>query len=400
MTPEITVPLFCTNPACLYHHPQNCIGTNWYASHGSFMTKARGVIYRFHCRHCHKTFSTQSFSTHYWTHSTINYLALAQALTSASGLIQYCRAHKITYRVLQNRIRHLSRNCLALMDAVLHELSLTENLVFDGIESFIRSQMFPSNINIMAGSESQFLYAFTCAITRRKGKKTEKQKEQMEMIDQHWKPVKGAVKQEIITLFEALREQIIKAARVRRPLILYSDKHKAYRPAIESLPELKACLKEGILKHLQISSKRPRTVHMHLFSVNYIDRLIRKDLGEHCRETVKQGRELNCQLERMAVFQVMHNFFTPHRVCHQADQSWNATHADVAAIPWECYGKLKAQLFSHRYVRSHLKERQKWVERIWLHGYENPPAVDFTTGEKSEKVIGIRAEQLAAHFIS
>ena len=400
MTPKISKPLFCTNPACHYHHPRNCTGHIWYAPHGTFFTKARGIIYRFHCIRCNKTFSTQSFSLHYWTHSTTDYLALARALTSSSGLLQYCRHNKVSYRVLQNRIRHLARNCLALMDTVLHELCLKEHLAFDGLESFIRSQMFPTNINILAGSDSQFLYAFTCSILRRKGRKTEKQKAQMEMIDQLWKPVKGAVKTEIITLFEALQEQISTAARVNRLLILYSDKHKAYRPAIEAVPELKACLSGGTLKHEQLSSTLPRTVRMKLFPVNYIDRNIRKDMGEHCRETVKQGREINCQLERMAVFQVMHNFFTPHRVTHRSDQSEAPTHADVASVPRACYGRMKEQLFTHRFVNSHLKAKQKWVQRIWKHGYENPPAVDFATGEKSETVMGIRTYQLAAHFLS
>jgi hypothetical protein len=194
MTPHISTPLFCTNPNCHFHTPENCTGKAWYRSHGSFTTKARGSIPRFHCTACKKTFSTQSFSIHYWTHSTTDYHSLAKAITSSSGLIQYCQHHKITYRTLQNRVRHLSRNCLALMDLILDSLVLHEDLCFDGLESFLRSQMFPDNINIMAGSDSQFLYAFTCAIMRRKGRKTDKQKAQQAMIDELWKPVKNGVK--------------------------------------------------------------------------------------------------------------------------------------------------------------------------------------------------------------
>ncbi len=399
MTPHINTPLYCTNPCCRFHKPENCSGQAWYRNHGSFTTKARGSISRFHCTACKKTFSTQSFSIHYWTHSTIDYQSLAKAITSSSGLIQYCRHHKITYRTLQNRVRHLSRNCLALMDLILDSLVLKEDLCFDGLESFLRSQMFPDNINIMAGSDSQFLYAFTCTIMRRKGRKTDKQKAQQAMIDELWKPVRNGIKQEIISLLEALQASILFACAQKQLFSLFSDQHKAYRPAILAISELKHCLENGSLEHIQISSTLPRTVHMKLFSVNYIDRLVRKDMGEHGRETVKQGREINCQLERMAIFQVMHNFLTPHRISHQADQSDVPTHADKAGIPRNLYTEQLSQLFTHRFVRSHLKTGGRWIEKIWLHGYENPPAVDFTTGEKSETCMGISAKQMSAHFM-
>jgi hypothetical protein len=399
MTPHISTPQYCTNPDCPFHKPETCTGKAWYRSHGSFATKARGNIPRFHCTACKKTFSTQSFSIHYWTHSTVDYQSLAKAITSSSGLIQYCRHHRMTYRVLQNRVRHLSRNCLALMDLILDSLVLHENLCFDGLESFLRSQMFPDNINIMAGSDSQFLYAFTCAIMRRKGRKTEKQKAQQAMIDELWKPVKNGVKKEIISLLEALQAAIVFACAGKELVRLYSDQHKAYRPAILAISELKRCLEDGSLEHIQLSSTLSRTVRMRLFPVNYIDRLVRKDMGEHGRETVKQGREINCQLERMAIFQVMHNFLTPHRVSHRADQSGTVTHADKAGIPRKLYGDQLSRLFTHRFVRSHLKTGQQWIEKIWLHGYENPPAVDFETGERSKKCMGISPKQMSAPFM-
>jgi hypothetical protein len=285
------------------------------------------------------------------------------------------------------------------MDLILDSLVLHEDLCFDGLESFLRSQMFPDNINIMAGSNSQFLYAFTCAIMRRKGRKTDKQKAQQAMIDELWKPVKNGVKKEIISLLEALQAAIVFACSGKELFRLFSDQHKAYRPAILAISELKRCLEAGSLKHIQLSSTLSRTVRMRLFPVNYIDRLVRKDMGEHGRETVKQGREINCQLERMAIFQVMHNFLTPHRVSHLADQSGEPTHADKAGIPRTLYSEQLSRLFTHRFVRSHLKTGDKWIEKIWLHGYENPPAVDFETGERSKKCMGISSKQMSAHFM-
>ncbi|GAB1481198.1 hypothetical protein MASR2M78_00130 [Treponema sp.] len=51
-------------------------------------------------------------------------------------------------------------------------LALEENLVTDGFESFTQSQYHPCNINILVGTNSQFLYGTTFAPLRRKGRMT------------------------------------------------------------------------------------------------------------------------------------------------------------------------------------------------------------------------------------
>ena len=64
--------------------------------------------------------------------------------------------------------------------------------------------------------------------------------------------------------------------------------------------------------------------------MNYLDREIRKDLHEHVRESVCFGRNVNRQMERLALYLFYHNFLKEHRtrwrgVSHAmvaGDESW------------------------------------------------------------------------------
>jgi hypothetical protein len=103
------LPEFNPNPRCRFHDPDQAATTRWYSRCGSFYTQARGSIPRFRCRAC-------------------------------GGLRQMGRFQGVTYRVIQNRVRRLARNALALMDRSLAELEFSENLTMDGFESFTRSR--------------------------------------------------------------------------------------------------------------------------------------------------------------------------------------------------------------------------------------------------------------------
>jgi transposase-like protein len=107
MATPITRPEFCPRKTCPNHQRKQIEADTWY-----YYSKCRGDIQRFRCKACGKTFSTQTFSIHYWTHSTIDFWDLAQWIYSCSSLLQIGRYNHFTYRVVQNRIRRLARNCL------------------------------------------------------------------------------------------------------------------------------------------------------------------------------------------------------------------------------------------------------------------------------------------------
>ncbi|MBL8967752.1 MAG: hypothetical protein JNG85_12145 [Spirochaetaceae bacterium] len=83
--------------------------------------------------------------------------------------------------------------------------------------------------------------------------------------------------------------------------------------------------KEGRLVHRTVSSRAARTRANPLFPVNYLDRELRKDLHEHVRETVCFGRNINRQMERLALYIFAHNYRKRYRIPND-----RRSHAEVA----------------------------------------------------------------------
>jgi hypothetical protein len=399
MTPCITEPEFCPRPTCRYYDREVAAAERWYDRFGSFFTRCRGRIPRFRCRACGKTCSTQTFSLHYWTHSTEDYQGLLKGICSCSGLRQQGRFVDVSFRVVQNRLRHLSRNCLTVLDGAAAGLSLAEDLVMDGFESYTRSQYFPNNITVLVGSASQYVYAAVHTLLRRKGRMTDAQRENRARIDAHWRP-RGTALREDCALLLADQASMIGLASRNRPITLWSDEHRDYPHALQMVPALKQALAQGRIEHRTVSSRAARTRSNPLFPVNYLDRQIRANMGEHVRETIKQGREVNCQMERMAIFLVSHNFLTPHRIGDGVRLFSRPTHADRAGIRPTDPKRCLTRLFTHRHIWGHSTNRYSWQRKVWQHEYENPPAVDFATGAESSTPVALPPRGLCAHFLA
>ena len=395
----ITEPEFCPNRKCRYHSREVAQDYRWYRPHGMFYTQCRGWIQRFRCIGCGKTCSTQTFSVHYWTHYTNDLVWLAERLYGCGGLRQTGRFGAVTYRVIQNRTRRLARNALSVMDLALSELDLAEDVAMDGFESYTRSQYHPNNITHLVGSDSQFIYGATHTLLRRKGAMTEAQKRTRALIDLAWKPP-GGIKEDTTMLLNDMGKAIGAACEKRERVCLSSDEHRAYRPALGAVPALKKELDSGRLVHRQVSSRAARTTTNPLFPVNYVDRQMRKNMAEHVRETVRQGREVNCQMERMAVFMVMHNFLTPHRIPDTARIGECATHAGMAGIASEELRRRVHRMTTHRHVSSHNTSGHQWIERIWQHLHENPPVVRLKKGELEVQPVALGRRELPAHLLA
>ena len=384
---ETTRPEFCPNPTCRFHDPETAAGYQWYTRFGTFDTRARGRIQRFRCHECGRSCSTQTFSIHYWTHYTNDLAWLLGQLSTCSGLRQIGRVAGVTHRVIQNRCRRLARNALAVMDAALASLEVGEHLAMDGFESFTRSQYHPNNITHLAGCSSQFIYAAVHTLFRRKGSMTEEQKLQRARIDALWRP-SSTVGEQTSQLLADLQGPIDSACATRsEPLQLRSDEHLAYPKAIASVAALGRRLGEGSLVHQPTSSKAARTPANPLFAVNYVDRQLRASLAEYARETIRQGREVNAQMERFSIFMVVHNFLTPHRVTGHAKVLGLPTHADVAGIGGAQLQRVLTRMCTHRHLYTHLSGAQWWIRRIWLRLHENPPAVRLRRGDLSARSV-------------
>ena len=399
VTPYITEPEFCPRPTCRFYDRERAAHQKWYDRFGAYFTHCRGEIQRFRCKACGKTCSTQTFSIHYWTHSTEDYQALLKGVCSCTGLRQHSRYIDVSFRVVQNRIRHLARNCLTVLDGAAFELPLAEDLVLDGFESYTRSQYFPNNISILVGSQSQYLYGAVHTLLRRKGRMTAAQRRNRELIDAHWKPPPGALRSDCALLLSDHSLKIEAASR-RHPVTLWSDEHQEYPRAIRLVPALEKAIEEGRLRHRTVSSRAARTRHNPLFPVNYVDRQLRKNLGEHVRETVKQGREVNCQMERMAIFMVAHNFLTPHRIRDGTKLYSHPTHAAMAGVAPTDPNRCLTRLYTHRHIWGHSRNRSGWQAGVWQHAYRNPPAIDFRHGTVSPTCVALPPGALCRHLLA
>ncbi|MFW5729036.1 MAG: hypothetical protein ACOCYG_05180, partial [Spirochaetota bacterium] len=303
-----------------------------------------------------------------------------------------------TDRVIQNRIRRLARNALAVMDYALVERHLTENLAMDGFASYTRSQYHPNNFTHVVGSDSQFVYGVVHTTLRRSGTMTPYQRIQRALIDTVWKPPRG-VKEDCAVLLNDLSSMIDRASRQRK-VELFTDEHTAYRPALKAVPALATALREGRLVHQRVSSRAARIPSNPLFPVNYVDRQIRKNLAEHVRETVRQGREINCQMERMAIFMVLHNFMTPHRITDRADAGADERHASIADVPADQVRWHLERMTTHRHVWTHGRSEHAWIRRIWHHEYTNPPVIHYRRGRLDMYTVALPPGAVAYHLVA
>jgi len=393
-----TLPEFCPNPQCRFHDRARAAQTRWYTRFGCFHTAARGAIQRFRCRSCGKTCSTQTFSLHYWTHSDIDLVWVLHQLYGCGGLRQMGRFIGVSYRVIENRIRRLARNALAVMDHALSQLELSEDIALDGFLSYTRSQYHPAEITHISGAESQFIYAVVHTTLRRSGAMSPAQRLRRALIETVWQPLRG-VREDCQALLGDLAATIERACR-RRTVTLATDKHNAYPQALDRVPLLAAALRSGRLVHRRVSSHAARTRSNPLFAVNYVERQLRKNLAEHVRETVRQGREINCQMERMAIFVVLHNFLTPHRISGKADARGEDRHASVAGLSPQALRWHLERFVTHRHLWSHTRTGHEWIRRIWHHDYFNPPAVTLRDGRIDVRPVALPPGAVAFHLVS
>jgi hypothetical protein len=145
------------------------------------------------------------------------------------------------------------------------------------------------------------------------------------------------------------------------PIVVRTDEKKEYGRALRSLNPYGSWLEEGLVEHRMTSSKAARTLSNDLFSVNYLDRQLRKDLAEHVRETVRFSRRLEFSLERAVVHLVHHNYF---KVFRSRSRDQQLTHADRAGLDRREVARWKESFFRDRALgwRHNL---EGWASRVW-----------------------------------
>jgi transposase-like protein len=142
----MTSPPFCPNPNCAFHaHPPE---QRWWQRIGTHYTRCFGAIPRFRCLACHRSFSTQTFSTNYFAKRKIDLRRLEGLLASSMSIRSLARVLDCSCGCVLNRIDRLARQALATHAELRPQACRYEDICIDGFVSFDRSQYFPNNITI------------------------------------------------------------------------------------------------------------------------------------------------------------------------------------------------------------------------------------------------------------
>ena len=361
------IPPFCPERSCdaHYHRPDR----RWWERRGCYHSHFSGVVPRYRCRICGRSFSEQTFSIDYYAKRRLSYARLLRELCSCSSIRALARNHEVDRKTVENKIMRLSRQALALQLQGLCRLELKENLVADGLQSFWVSQYFPNNLHVAVGADSQFVYGWDAVTIRRSGRMSAVQHRRREGLEYRFRADPQGIKRSFASLADLCCTLF--AASTVRPLQLLTDEHQSYPPALASLVQWEELRQAGRVSHSRYSSLLPRTVTNPLFPVNYIDRERRKDLAEHVKESTRFARAAHTSMERYTAYLVYHNFFKPRRI--NAPVGERRTHAEVAGVSPGWLKTTHQWFFTRRAMLSHLQPTGPWV-RIWLRMYETPLA--------------------------
>jgi hypothetical protein len=267
-------------------------------------------------------------------------------LNASAGIRNIARALNIHHQSIINRIKRLSRNAIIINDQLICVLPFKEDFVSDGFESFIKSQYFPDNYNILVGKDSRFLYYSDHVIIRRKGRMRDDQKRKRAMLELRWKADRKGIEKSFICLSGWLAD---KSTQREGKLILYTDEKKDYQRALNKSRVCSRLIKNGFWEHRMTNSKVLRDFKNPLFAVNYMDREFRKDMGLHSRESVKFARDVNNAMERMAVYTFEHNYMKDFKI--RGYRRSIKTHYQAAGGDGVLQDELVCGFFSRRYFK-------------------------------------------------
>ena len=354
---------FCQNKKCKNAN-LNVKNTQWYIRKGTHKTKAFGLVQRYKCKTCGKTFSDQTFSLNYYLKIKTDFKEISSQFNSSNSDCFTSRHFDMSFDSLQNRRNRFARNCLYFQTKALEGIKITEQLCSDGFESYTASKFYPNNVNLLVGKDNKFLYYFTESHQKRKGAMTATQKKQVKTEYNDKSFTDSTLTPNFTILIQYLEERFS-----GKEIELYTDEHNVYSTVIKSF---NAKWKEKGLRivHIQTSSKKMRTIWNPLAAANYMDMLFRKDIPNHRRKTICKARNDRNMLSRMAVYMVSHNFFKPRKILSRRKQV-SERHYHGLGIDEQKVKSLKSKLFTERFFISRV-QLPAYFEDMWFQRTHSP----------------------------
>lgn len=274
----------------------------WVFKKGGFFRrlKCQLRIQRFLCKHCHRSFSTQTFSTTYW--QKLPDLDRRIFMKTVGGMAnrQIARDLGVSPKTVDDRIARLGRHCMLFHWKHMEKAPPFASIVVDGFESFELSQYHPFHHHVAVEKDTDFFIYSTDSELFRKGRMTERQKKRRRQLSlQFGRPDPQAVRKDMTDL---LSVSLAGAARAT----VYSDDHRSYPAAIRQ------CGCADVIHHVT-SSRDYRDRNNKLWEINLLDLIIRHSNANHRRETIAWSKRRQASAERLAILLVWRNYIKGRR---------------------------------------------------------------------------------------
>jgi hypothetical protein len=308
------------------------------------------VVPRFRCSVCRRTFSRQTFAFSYYLKRPELAPPIAAGLVAGSAHRQIARSLACAPQTVTRMAARLGRHALLVNARALDRLpSLDEPVAYDHFETFVYGQDFPLGVGTAVGHRSWYVYDLEPAPHRRRGRMSPRQKARQCRNRERWgDPPRGAYRRSV----QRLLDRLLPLVPGDRPLLLLSDDHPAYGPAV-----VRHC-EAGRVRHRcyrnpprgpKGSPRSPaaRERDEALFPVDLLHALLRHSNAHHRRETIAFSRRSNALLERGHLTVLWRNF-VKRRSERRKGAETPAMRLGLARKPWTWSRVLARRLFPWR----------------------------------------------------
>ena len=176
-------------------------------------------------------------------------------------------------------------------------MKISEDVAYDGFETFTHSQFSPCYVNTSVGSHSMFIFHNTFSPLNRKGRMTNEQKiKNRNLIQKYGLYPQSSVYEESIYVMKGLSD--IAAGKT-----LYTDEHKSYTRAYKSF--------DCSMNLETISSKARRDSSNPLFPINRLHNLYRHFFSSQQRETISFQKHEAALMEKLQLMKIYRNYMNP-----------------------------------------------------------------------------------------
>ena len=335
------LPPFCPNPKCQFH---NDLSGNWpFKRAGYFKRQIYPFrIQRFTCKHCGRSFSSQTFSTTYWQKRPELISQIFMKVIGCMANRQIARDLGAAPCTIDRQVARLGRHCLVFHQQMAKDAEPPSHVVVDGFESFEYSQYYPIHHHVAVEKDTDFFEYFTDSPLRRKGRMTAHQKQRRVILENLLgRPDPKAIEKDMKELLEVVLQG-------RQSAEVYSDDHRAYPRAIRQV--------DCQIKQKVTPGSEHRDQNNSLWEVNLLDLLIRDSSSNHKRETIAWSKRRQASAERLAILLVWRNYMKGRREKERGSPS-------PAMAKGICDHRLTVQeVLSGRIFRTRMDLPPRWAE--------------------------------------